>query len=92
MLGAGVAHGRGILVDPQLKSSNEAIWAAGDVCQIWDAGHRDYRFYHGWRNVRLMGELAARNMTGADEPFDVTTELRIFLDEAGRIRSTFWEH
>lgn len=92
MLGAGVDMERGILVDPSLKSSNEAIWAAGDVCQIWSDGHKDYRFYHGWKNVRIMGELAARNMTGAEEAFDVGAELQIDLDDSGCIRSTFWEH
>ena len=65
---------RGILVDPKLKSSNDGIWAAGDVCQIWSDELKEYRFLHGWRNVRLMGELAARNMTGAQEEFDVTAD------------------
>ena len=92
MLGAGVDMERGILVDPALKSSNDAIWAAGDVCQIWSDVDRDYRFYHGWKNVRVMGELAARNMTGAEETFDTADESVIEVDGNGCIRSTFWEH
>jgi NAD(P)H-nitrite reductase large subunit len=91
MLGAGVDMERGILVDPKLKSSNESIWAAGDVCQIWSDDLKEYRFLRGWRNVRLMGELAARNMTGSSEEFDVTADFAIDVDASGRVHSDFWE-
>ncbi len=91
MLGAGADMERGILVDPKLKSSNDGIWAAGDVCQIWSDELKEYRFLHGWRNVRLMGELAARNMTGAQEEFDVTADFHIGVDTAGHLQSDFWE-
>ncbi len=91
MLGAGIDMERGILVDPRLKSSNESIWAAGDVCQIWSDELKEYRFCHGWRNVRLMGELAARNMTGADEEFDVTADFSVAVDAGGHVQSDFWE-
>ena len=69
MLGSGVDIERGLLVKPELTTTHEAIYAAGDVCQIWDDAAHRYRFYYGWKNVRAMGELAARNMTGANEPF-----------------------
>lgn len=92
MLGAEVDIERGILVTPELKTSNDTIWAAGDVCQIWHDQEKSYKFYHGWKNVRVMGELAARNMAGGQEIFDVDVEDRIFLDENGRINSTFWTH
>jgi NAD(P)H-nitrite reductase large subunit len=91
MLGAGADMERGILVDPKLKSSNESIWAAGDVCQIWSDELKEYRFCHGWRNVRLMGELAARNMTGGTEEFDVTADFAIGVGADGRVQSDFWE-
>ena len=91
MLGAGVDIERGILVDTHLRSSNEWIWAAGDVCQIWSDADKQYKFYHGWKNVRIMGEIAARNMTGAEETFDDIEPLSIHV-ENGRIWSTFWEH
>ena len=91
MLGAGVDIERGILVNPHLQTSNETIWAAGDVCQIWSDADKGYKFYHGWKNVRIMGEIAARNMTGADEAFDDTDPLAIRV-ENGRIWSSFWEH
>lgn len=92
MLGAGIDIERGILVDPHLHTTDEAIWAAGDVCQIWNDKAKSYNFYHGWGNVRVMGELAARNMSGADEVFDVNVADRINIDDQGNLRSTFWTH
>ncbi|MFQ5438565.1 MAG: NAD(P)/FAD-dependent oxidoreductase [Paracoccaceae bacterium] len=90
MLNAGVDIERGILVNPELGSTNPAIWAAGDVCQIWHDREKAYKFYHGWGNVRRMGELAARNMLGAHEIFDVDVEDRIGVDASGNITSSFW--
>jgi pyruvate/2-oxoglutarate dehydrogenase complex dihydrolipoamide dehydrogenase (E3) component len=90
MLGADVDIERGLLVNPELRTSNKTIWAAGDVCQIWHDQQKAYKFYHGWKNVRVMGELAARNMTGAHEIFDVDVENRIVVDDQGQLSSTFW--
>ncbi len=92
MLGAGVDIERGILVDPELHTGNANIWAAGDVCQIWHDKEKIYKFYHGWKNVRIMGELAARNMSGRKEIFDVDIKDHITLDDKGRLQSTFWTH
>ncbi len=92
MLGAGVDIERGLLVDTQLHTSNETIWAAGDVCQIWHDEEKVYKFYHGWKNVRIMGELAARNMSGAQHIFDVDIKDRLEIDAKGNISSTFWTH
>ncbi len=92
MLNAGVDIERGLLVTPELGTTHPHIWAAGDVCQIWNDAEKAYKFYHGWQNVRVMGELAARNITGAHEIFDVKVEDRIELDDQGNIHSTFWTH
>lgn len=92
MLGAGVDIERGILVDPELRTTNESIWAAGDICQIWHDEQKAYKFYHGWKNVRVMGELAARNISGAHETFDADVEDRLDIDNEGNLRSTFWAH
>ncbi len=92
MLGAGVDIERGLLVTADLRTTNDHIWAAGDVCQIWSDQEKEYVFYHGWKNVRLMGELAARNMTGAGETFTPDSEDRLDVDKKGRIVSAFWEH
>jgi len=92
MLGADVDIERGLLVTPELRTSNETIWAAGDVCQIWRDQEKAYKFYHGWENVRVMGELAARNMSGAHEIFDTDVENRIWVGADGQLSSTFWTH
>ncbi len=92
MLGADVDIERGILVTPELRTSNKTIWAAGDVCQIWHDNEKVYKFYHGWKNVRVMGELAARNMLGGNEIFDVNVEDQFSVDIDGQLNSTFWTH
>lgn len=92
MLGSGADIERGLLVKPSLRTTNEAIYAAGDVCQIWSDAAKTYRFYHGWKNVRAMGELAARNITGADEPWVPTQDESLQITADGRIHSPFWEY
>jgi NAD(P)H-nitrite reductase large subunit len=92
MLGSGVDIERGLLVQPNLRTTNEAIFAAGDVCQIWSDTEKRYRFYYGWKNVRAMGEVAARNITGADEPWTPTQDERLQLTAEGHIHSPFWEY
>ncbi len=92
MLGSGVDIERGILVNPHLCSTDDHIWAAGDVCQIWSPEKNTYRFYYGWNNVRDMGEAAARNMTGAGEPFANGGGEDLRLDKNGRLLSPFWDH
>jgi len=92
MLGSGVDIERGILVDPMLHTTDENIWAAGDVCQIWSAEDNTYRFYYGWNNVRLMGEVAARNVTGANETFEGLDDERLRIDKNGHLASPFWEY
>lgn len=92
MMKSGVDIERGLLVSPNLRTTNENIYAAGDVCQIWTDRERRYNFYHGWKNVRAMGELAARNITGANEPWVPTQDENLHLDATGRIQSPFWEY
>jgi NAD(P)H-nitrite reductase large subunit len=91
MSNSGVAMERGILVDAHLKASVDDVWAAGDVCQIWSPELNDYRFYYGYRNVRLMGDIAAHNMTGDTVEFSTDQEENLEIDEQGFIYSPFWE-
>jgi NAD(P)H-nitrite reductase large subunit len=92
MLGSGADIERGLLVSPELRTSNENIWAAGDVCQIWTPAEKRYAFYYGWKNVRAMGELAAKNMTGASESWAPDQDESLILTEDGHIQSPFWEY
>ena len=92
MLGTGVDIERGLLVNPQLRTANENIWAAGDVCQIWSPEENRYRFYYGWKNVKMMGRIAAINMTGGDEAVSTFREDKLFINEQGEIDSSFWAY
>lgn len=92
MIGAGVDIERGLLVNKALRTTDETIYAAGDVCQIWSDEERRYRFYYGWKNVRAMGELAACNMTGGDDAFLSAQDERLQVTAEGQIQSPFWEY
>jgi NAD(P)H-nitrite reductase large subunit len=89
---AGVDIERGLLVNPQLKTTRDEIYAAGDVCQIWEAESNGYRFYYGWRNVRKMGEISARNMMGDNVPFETEVDEHLIIKDDGSIDSPFWEY
>lgn len=92
MLGSGVDIERGLLVNTALRTTDEHIYAAGDVCQIWSDAERRYRFFYGWKNVRAMGELAARNITGAADPFVAAQDEKLHISADGGIQSPFWEY
>lgn len=92
MVGTGIDMARGLLVNPQLRTANEHIWAAGDVCQIWSPEDNQYRFYYGWNNVRMMGRIAAMNMTGGDELISTFKKDGLMIDDRGALNSTFWKY
>jgi NAD(P)H-nitrite reductase large subunit len=92
MLGSGVDIERGILVSPTLRTTDESIFAAGDVCQIWSGDEKRYRFFYGWKNVRTMGDLAARNLTGGEEVFAPTQDETLHIHDGCTIHSPFWEY
>jgi len=66
---AGLAIDHGIAVDATLRTSDPAIWAAGDcaACPLPLYDGRRVRL-ESWRNAQEQGALAAANMLGADEP------------------------
>jgi NAD(P)H-nitrite reductase large subunit len=90
--GSGVDIERGLLVNPELRTTDPHIWAAGDVCQIWSAEDNAYRFYYGWQNVKAMGEIAARNMTGANDSFRTFVDETLSVNGEGKLHSSFWEY
>ena len=91
MVGSGVDIERGLLVNPRLHTTDPNIWAAGDVCQIWCPEANAYRFYYGWNNVHSMGEIVARNITGADDTFESSVAEALTIDDDGVLHSSFWE-
>ncbi len=90
--GANVDIERGLLVNPQLHTTDPHIWAAGDVCQIWSPQENAYRFYYGWTNVQAMGEIAARNMAGAEDSFRTFHDETLSVGDDGALHSSFWEY
>jgi 3-phenylpropionate/trans-cinnamate dioxygenase ferredoxin reductase subunit len=67
---SGLAVGNGVTVDAQLRTSDPAVFAAGDVA---DAYHpflgRHIRVEH-WANARRQGAAAAASMLGGDTSYD----------------------
>jgi NADPH-dependent 2,4-dienoyl-CoA reductase/sulfur reductase-like enzyme len=75
---AGLAVEDGILVDEHLRTSQEAIYAAGDVARFPNpALGRRVRVEHE-DNANTMGAAAGRNMAGAARPY---THLPFFYSD-----------
>ncbi|MFP5406715.1 MAG: NAD(P)/FAD-dependent oxidoreductase, partial [Gammaproteobacteria bacterium] len=65
---AGLRVEKGVLVDDRLRAA-PGIFAAGDIARFPDARTgQPVRIEH-WVVAERMGQAAARNMLGADEPF-----------------------
>jgi len=68
--GSDIETGRGVLVDDQLRTNVDGVFAAGDCAEIkTPEGHRN-RITAVWYTGRMMGEVVARNMLGASDDYD----------------------
>jgi 3-phenylpropionate/trans-cinnamate dioxygenase ferredoxin reductase component len=66
----GLATGDGILVDEYLRTSAPDVFAAGDVAGAHHPFYGERIRVEHWANALRQGPAAARNMLGAEEPYD----------------------
>jgi PAS domain S-box-containing protein len=59
---------------------------------VWSDEEKRYRFFYGWKNVRAMGDLAARNLTGDRDEFAPTQDETLHVHDGTTIHSPFWEY
>lgn len=67
---AGLTVDNGVLVDPTLRTSDEHVYAAGDVANFYDYVLDDHRRVEHEDAANSMGRQAGRNMAGAGEPYE----------------------
>lgn len=66
---AGLSTNRGIMVDEYLRTSDEDIYAAGDVAQVYDPLVGKAILDSLWGPARKQGFIAGLNMTGKKTPY-----------------------
>ncbi|RMF86322.1 MAG: NAD(P)/FAD-dependent oxidoreductase, partial [Nitrospinota bacterium] len=95
--GSGIAVQRGVLVDQQMRTSVENIFAAGDCAECADFLHRERTVVHAiWPTAVEQGKVAGANMAGKRleypgslsmnvlDAFGMTfTSIGLFQEEAG---------
>ena len=70
---AGLTIDNGIVVNEYLQSSHPDVYAAGDVANYMDPLFQKRRRVEHWGHAEYCGQLAGRNMAGAQAPYDLLT-------------------
>lgn len=66
---AGIKVDRGIMVDDHMRTSDESVYAAGDVAQAKDLLTTENRVVPIWTNAYNQGFCAGKNMGGGPTPY-----------------------
>ena len=73
LVGSGISLADGVVVDNCLRSTDERVFAAGDVAQI-EVEDKRRPIGYGWLRAREHGEIAGRNMAGQEVAVEVGDE------------------
>ena len=89
---AGLAVDDGVLVDAQLQASVPGVFAAGDVANALHPLFGERVRVEHWANALHQGPVAARNMLGRAEPYDLvpyffSDQYDVGMEYAGHARS-----
>lgn len=69
--GSGIKKDWGIIVDNQMRTNVENIFAAGDVAQVQDVIEKDKSYCYGtWPEAVFQGEIAGSNIIGVEKNYD----------------------
>ncbi len=104
--GSDIETGRGILVDAQLRTSVEGVFAAGDCAEIRTAEGVRNLIQQVWYTGRFQGEVCAENVLGGSTTYEVRTwfnsakffdiEYQVYGDVPNRPQDgkhdLYWEH
>jgi len=80
---------QGILVDENLRTRFERVYAAGDCAQVYCPQLGDYWVSIGYRNAKNLGRVAARNLLGGKVEARTAPE-SIFEVEGISVSNTWW--
>ncbi len=80
---------RGVLVDENLRTRFDLVYAAGDCAQIYHPELRDYWVSIGYRNAVEQGKLAAQNLAGGVTGM-ATSMANIFCSEGIMVNTSWW--
>jgi NADPH-dependent 2,4-dienoyl-CoA reductase/sulfur reductase-like enzyme len=83
----GLKLDKGIKVNEYLETNIPDVWAVGDVANYPDAIFGKRRHIEHWDNAVSQGKHAARNMTGAREPF---VYVPYFFSDVFDLSYEFW--